>query len=272
MDATWSVRIPDEMKEKISGMISDLGLNSKDFLSQVIQGYELKMAKGIQPLMEADINELASITGRINNIYINLCERISNHQKQTDEENSLKLSEKTNEMAIFNFQIKEKDDIILQYYEEKKCLKKEYQDIFAQCTQLNEICNANKALVMEYKDKNNMLSVQVAEYKEYKSMVDEIKNDLYIQKELRQAAEMKLVEAENKVAVSKSKLDEEHTEFNGNLLKEQELSQILKEKEILQVRIEYQKKLELSQETYSIKTRELLSVIEEMQKSSNKIA
>ena len=59
MDTTWSVRIPEEMREKISTMITDSGLNSKEFLTQAIQAYELKAARKLQPIMETDIDELA---------------------------------------------------------------------------------------------------------------------------------------------------------------------------------------------------------------------
>lgn len=58
MDATWSVRMPEEMKEKISVMINESGLNAKDFISQIIQAYELKAARKLQPVMDADIEEL----------------------------------------------------------------------------------------------------------------------------------------------------------------------------------------------------------------------
>ena len=272
MDSTWSVRISDEMKEKISAMLSESGLNAKDLLTQIIQGYELKMSKSMQPLMEPDITELTSLTGRINNIYINLCERISNHQKQKDDENNLKLSEKVDMLTIFNIRIKEQYEKLFQMDEEIKSLKKENLDIFNQCTQSNEISVANKALATEYKDKNNLISIQLAEYKEFKSIVDDIKNDLFIQKELRQTAELRLVETENKVTVLNNQLAEEDVKFKINLQKELDLYQIIKEKEILQIRIDYQEKLEISQETYSNKTRELLSVIEEMQKSSKKVS
>jgi len=64
MDATWSVRMPEEMKEKISAMITESGLNAKDFISQIIQTYELKAARKLQPVMDADIEELSLLTSR----------------------------------------------------------------------------------------------------------------------------------------------------------------------------------------------------------------
>ena len=81
MDSTWSVRIPDELKEKITNIVTESGLNTKEFLANIIQSYELKMVGTEKPLFESDIDELRSITGRMNNIYVNILEKMGNFQR-----------------------------------------------------------------------------------------------------------------------------------------------------------------------------------------------
>jgi predicted DNA-binding protein len=58
MDATWSVRITEELNERLSSLISDSGLNSKDFINQLIQSYELKDAARLQLLSSIYVEEL----------------------------------------------------------------------------------------------------------------------------------------------------------------------------------------------------------------------
>jgi hypothetical protein len=52
--------------------------------------------------MESDINELSQITGRINNIFINLCEKFTTFQRQKEEEFNFKISEKDSILALLS--------------------------------------------------------------------------------------------------------------------------------------------------------------------------
>ena len=263
MDSTWSVRIPDEMKEKISGMISESGLNSKDFLAQIIQIYELKQVKDLQPLIESDIDELAAITGRINNIFINIGNRITSYLRQKDDENHLKLTEKSEMLELLNKNIKEQDEKLLKYQEKVNALENENEEVNFKFAQLNEICEANKALLAEYKDKSDTLLELLNENKEYKATIENLKSELSL-------LEIKSQEYETIISNLKNQLQTSEHEFKIALQKEQELFQLNKDKEILQLKTDYQQKVELAHQIYSDKTKELLMLIEEMQKPAKK--
>jgi hypothetical protein len=270
MDSTWSVRIPDEMKEKISGMISESGLNSKDFLAQIIQIYELKQVKDLQPLMESDIDELSAITGRINNIFINIGNRITSYLRQKDDENHLKLTEKSEMLELFHKKIKEQGENLLEYQNRVNVLEKENEEVSIRFAQLNEICEANKALLAEYKDKSDTLLELLNENKEYKGIIENLKSELSAKKELQQLLKIKSQEYEASISNLKNQLQASEQEFKIALQKEQELFQLNKDKEILQLKTEYQQKMELAHQSYSDKTKELLLLIEEMQKPAKK--
>lgn len=267
MDATWSVRMPEDMKEKISNMITESGLNSKDFLTQAIQMYELKTARKLQPLMESDIDELTQITGRVHNIFINLCERITSFQKQRDEEFKLKLKEKEETVTVFSDRIKMYEERVSEYEKEAEIHKKQIGEALEQHANLIDACDANKALAAEYKEKNETLTGVLGEYKGYKNMIDTAKKELEKEKISRQATELKLSESINEVKQLKAELIQIKKDFQIELEQKLEMSQIQKEKEILSVKKEAQQNLETAQKEYTGKIKELLEIIEEQQKS-----
>lgn len=263
MDATWSVRIPEDMKERISNMITESGLNSKEFLTQVIQAYELKAAKELQPLMESDIDELTQIIARIHNIFINLCERITNFQKQKDEEFELKFNEKDEMVSVFNSRIKMYEEKIVKHEQEAEQFKEQYKNICEQYANLDEVNAANKALVLEYREKNETLTGLLVEYKEYKSMIDSIRKQLEEEKEARQSAELKLLENDKEKSCLNNQLTESKKVYQAELAYKLGLQEIQKEKEILEIKKICQGTLESTQKAYTTKVQELLGMIEE---------
>lgn len=267
MDTTWSVRIPEEMREKISTMITDSGLNSKEFLTQAIQVYELKAARKLQPIMETDIDELTQITGRIHNIFINLCERITNFQRQKSEEFGLKLKEKDDMIAVFNDRIKNQEKTLMDQEEEAGRLKKQFNEMHDQCINLNDVCEANKALISEYREKNETLTDLLGEYKEYKSMVDSIKKELEKERDSRQSAELIISESNSKIAKLNAQLIESKKAFQTELTHKLDLCEIQKEKAILEIKKECQQNLETAQKEYTEKVKELLEMIEAQKKA-----
>jgi len=270
MDGTWSVRMPEDMKEKISTIITESGLNAKDFLAQIIQAYELKTSRKPQPVMESDIEELTQLTGRINNIFINLCERVTNLQKQQDEEFNSKLSEKDDMFAVFNNRIKIQEEKLLKYEEEAEGLRKQYEDLGSQYANLNEVYETQKALVLEYREKNDTLTGLLSEYKDYKNIINNLKKELDDEKMLRQSVEFKLDEKDKEITYLKTQIDEMKKSFQDELEHKLDLSHIQKEKEILEIRKECQQNLISVQNECAGKIKELLSLIDGLQRARSK--
>lgn len=266
MDTTWSVRIPEELKEKLSLLISESGQNSKDFINQLVQLYSLKETARNHPIINMDIEELTQLTGRINSIFINIFERINSFQRKKEEEFNIQLIEKNDMLAIFSGKVKEQEDRIVEFEDETIEVKKQYEEIRMQYDRLLEVCEVNKALVLEYKEKNDTLSGLLVEYKEYRTALLDAKAAAEEEKDLRLAVEAKLLNTEIEVNTLKKSLDEEKLAFGIKLQRETERLEIQNDRLILEMNKEYQQKMQSEQETYALKVRELLCSIEDMQR------
>lgn len=267
MDTTWSVRVPEEMKEKISAMIADSGLIPKDFMGQIMQLYELNMIKQIQPFMAVDVEELSQLTGRIQHIFVNLCERVTTFQQQRDEEFGVKLSEKESMLSIFNERIQTLEVQLPQYEEKTGLLKKQYDELCQQHSQAEEICQTHKALVLEYREKNDTLTGLLGEYKELKQLSEDLKRSLEEEKKQCLTIQNKLVEKEKETGHLKDLLEDQKAAAQSELERRLELADIAKQKEMLALQKDQQKKLEDIQQQYTEKVRELFEVIGELQKT-----
>lgn len=266
MDTTWSVRMPDEMKDKMSAIIIDSGLNAKEFISQIIQAYELKAAKKLQPVMDADIEELSLLTGRVHNLFINLCERVTSFQQQKEDEFGIKLSEKDGMLAVFNDRFRHQEQKLIQYEDEMAALKKQYEDICQQHVQTAEMCEAHKALVLEYREKNDTLTGLLGEYQEFKHQTEVLKQAVEEERTLRRDIESKLREKENESRQMQNLVEETEKSAGAQLHQRLESLNIEKEKEILILQKDHQRKLETVQQQYADKIKELLDMIEGLQK------
>ena len=266
MDTTWSVRMPDEMKDKMSAIISESGLNAKEFISQIIQAYELKAARKLQPVMDADIEELSLLTGRVHNLFINLCERITSFQQQKEEEFGVKLSEKDGMLAVFNDRIQIQEQKLIQNDEDMAALKKRYEDISQQHAQIVEMCDTHKALVLEYREKNDTLTGFLREHQEFKHRIETLKQAAEEEKLLRQDNELKLHEKDKENGQLKTLVGDTEKAAEVQLQNKLASLNIEKEKEILSLQKEHQKKLETMQQQYADKIKELLDMIEGLQK------
>ena len=102
MAETWAVKIEEEEKERLSQLIEQSGLTSKDFLGTMMTAYELSKAKDNMPLLTQDIDELQRITTRINSIFVNVGERIQNLLDSKDSEYVKQLQEKQTTISIMN--------------------------------------------------------------------------------------------------------------------------------------------------------------------------
>lgn len=265
MDSTWSVRISDDLKEKITNIVTESGLNTKDFLANIIQSYELKIAGTEQTLFEPDIDELRSITGRMNNIYVNILERMGNFQRAKELEFEEKMTKKHEMLMVFNAKIKDLEEHASASQSQSDQLKQSNEELKEHNTRLIEMTETGKALISEYREKNETLTDLLGEYKGYKTTVDALKAAIDKEKEKQSELNITLADALNTIASQKLKLGELQDLHAQEQVRNRELLSIEKEKELLKVRNELQQKMELAQEDYVNKVKELLRIIQDMQ-------
>jgi chromosome segregation ATPase len=177
MQTTWSAKIEETQKEKLQQLIEQSGLNVKDFLGDMILNYELNNAKVHVKDVAQDITELQQLTTRINNIFINVAERIESIKANAEidkatsilnKENIINtLTEKLNALKQELVEVKTEKDIALTQFKEIEAKFNDSKDAYdKELAQLHENNINNQALINEYKDKIENLSVAVNNYKE----------------------------------------------------------------------------------------------------------
>ena len=127
----FSVKVSEELKDKIKVLIDESGMQGKDFMDEIIRLYEINAAKDIMPSAMGDIEELQAVTKRIYDIFVGLVERSGNLMK--DREGTLKAEvEKKNRSITL---IQEKLDSVT---EELEAFRKENEDINGKYMELKE--------------------------------------------------------------------------------------------------------------------------------------
>jgi myosin heavy subunit len=291
-DSTYSVRIDDQLKDKISDLIKESGLNSKDFMATMVQNYEINKTKEVIPLLNQDLTELQTLTSRINNIYISIGERINTMSKAKDEEYKSILDKKTSLMdtlqdkissleelnTMFNTDVQHLQDANINLELENSKLKKQLQE---DTDRLNQVNESNKALIEEYKDKIDTLSGIVEEYKGYKVEIEQVKKDLQEtskQKDLLENQNIKLNDSIQRLNTDLQLKEQSHgkeiksmnAKHEEGIKSLQEKMELKKEKTILDLQKKHQEELQTLNEEYNAKVKALLNELEVSNKAMKK--
>lgn len=186
---TFGVKVTEETKAQLQKALGESGLQGKDFMETLLNTYKMNETKKAIPTVTADLEELQTLTRRINDIYLNMScriECITSDQKRTFEDEQQALQEK----------LQQYETKIQELKENTKELKEKYQtklnDINGEFTELTTVNQVNqqrikelegsiedlKALNMEYKGKNGTLQGIIEEYKEYKVDIENYKRAL----------------------------------------------------------------------------------------------
>lgn len=279
-DTTYSVRIEDKTKEKITKLIESSDFSSKDFMAEMVQIYELNKAKNAIPVLEQDITELQNLTKRINSIYINMGERLLINEKSKEEELNLALSkkesiittlqEKISELEISKSTLSEDLDLYKEKFEDVKESNKILEDKnIEDVKKFEEISQSNKALIEEYKNKIETLTGIVEEYKNFKTENVELDKQNSI-----------LAKENNDLKMTNSKLENDVNNLNEDLklkdinndknldLLESKLK-LENENLILENNKLHQIKIEELHEKYNDKVFALLNQIESIRKDND---
>ena len=162
---TWGLKLDSELKEKVQNIIKNDFESSKDFLEQLVNLYNLNKLKQEGGVLSSEIDELESITKRINNIFINANEKVQSLLTDKDI--------KANEQVSLKQDIIERLQNTIKELEEDKERISGINDILVESNtdyqnKTEQLIKANttlEELVTEYKDKNNTLTGTLDEYK-----------------------------------------------------------------------------------------------------------
>lgn len=181
---TWAAKVPMELKNKISEIIKDENLNSKDFLYNLIDLYQIDKLKKNSG-MEKDLEDLQLSLNRVLNIFKSCLERNNSIEGSIEDKYINVVKDKDKEITSLSEQLekvkKEKEDILAKNEETKRerdDLKASIKSVQKEVEEKNEYLAALK----EKADYYSRISVQNEEYKneleKLKSALDEVKSEL----------------------------------------------------------------------------------------------
>ena len=104
-DTTYAVKVNEDVRERLQKLVEDSGQSSKDFFADMVSQFELMNARKQVPVLAADIDELVKLTTRINNIFINVGERVLSMQESQQLEFKNEVKEKENLIGLLQKQI-----------------------------------------------------------------------------------------------------------------------------------------------------------------------
>lgn len=287
-NAPFSVRMEQEDKQKLLQLIQESGKSNKDFMSVLLNAYELNKTKVEIPDIAKDIEGLEALTKQINEYYVNMGKRIENIRKSKD-------IEFTKELEVYKNRIetlKAENDKLNGDYEglqqSYNNINTNYKEYKKQLEQLQQSLKDKNLLVEEYKEKNGTITGLLNEYKQYKTEVEEYK-------ELLADSQTKNIELNNSIKEKDSTIEKLNNEVAAvNQAKEttvqelnskhdevietiKEKAEIQKDKVILELKQEHQKVLEdlnikhsKKIEAYQNKYKELLEQMEQTKKVTHK--
>ena len=179
---TWAAKIPVELKEKITTIIKEEDVSSKEFLNNVVNLYQLEKLKSGSG-MEKDIEEFQINLERIFEIFKTIVDRNNNLGKSIEEKFNRTVDEKDQEISKLyeeNLKLKEKIDKLK---EEQKEGEQTLKDMKIKEDELLKKVNTAEDLVSSFKR-------EIAHLEEAKvKLDDEIKKNSLLEesnKELRE--------------------------------------------------------------------------------------
>lgn len=171
----FAVRLEPEDKEKLIELIQDSGKNNKEFMTSLINLYEVSKVKSKNINLVGDIEQLEQQTSKINQIFISIIDKLEGQKSAITED-----SEK--ELALYKEKVSSLTLDINNLKAENAKLNNMLTDVNnvnittnKQLEQLESTIQDKTALVEEYKAKNDMLVGLLEEYKKYKEEIEEYK-------------------------------------------------------------------------------------------------
>ncbi|MDA3729908.1 hypothetical protein PBV87_00075 [Niameybacter massiliensis] len=285
---TWGLKLDLDLKEKVQEIVKNDFDSSKEFLEQLVNMYELHQLKQGENVLTSEIEELESLTRRINNVFINANAKINTMLADKDDNAARQVELKGKLIERLQGDIATLEEEREQISSINDSLTLANTDYINQVNQLTKSTQTLEDLVTEYKEKNDTLTGLLAEYKadreQNKSLQEENRE---LQKKLQELNAVATEQAKQ-ILESGERLREQSTKHENSLqelLTKQadELDTTRRKAEIdanlsvLALQQEHQAKVQALQdkhnadiEQYQSKYRELLEQLEQQKKTTAK--
>ncbi|GEM_PF-1651172 len=175
-DTTYSVKIDEELKERITNAIKNSGVTGKEFFAKLIESYEAQNAGHEDHVKE--FSELEGHLSRIRSLYAGLIEdskleleSISSEYKKESEEKEKTIESLTEKHKTLSDELSKVKLSIEEAKNENNILKKNLKD-------LSEKDETNLELIKEYKEKIKKVEMEIESYKEIKVENESLKKQI----------------------------------------------------------------------------------------------
>ncbi len=270
-DTTYSVKLDEKLKEKITTFVRESGGTAKEFFAKLIEMYEMESNAENGSNHVREFKELENHLSRIRTIYSNLVEEFQSEVEALRDEARKSLREKEKleeELKNENKNLKAK---ISELSTENKKMRNEITRLNDEIKRLRSIDENKNALISEYKEKIESLKSSLSKFEGMVQENEKVKKALNDMKAYVQSLESEKKELKAKVdslRSSISTLRKAHATEIENMKAKSEFereSAMAKEKQICQEKVaslmdEYMKK----NEEFSKTLRSLYSEIDDL--------
>ncbi len=243
-DATYSVKLDEELKRKITSFVKESGVTGKEFFAKLIERYEMESREEKSENYTREMKELEGHLLRIRALYENLSEEFKieleasrDESRKTLEEKGKIESELREEMKSLNERMKSLDDQVKKTKRENDELKKQLE----RATSTNK---TNTDLISEYKEKISTLGSSISKLEAFGKENEKLKKGLEDTKKYIESLEKKRADLKAKIESlqsSLSNLRKSHGEELESLKARMDFekqSAIAREKQVCQTKIE----------------------------------
>ena len=290
--STYAVKLDGEVKQELQALLEGYkegtGATSGEFIKTLIEVYKTNKIVAKVSSTDADIKELNTLTSRIYSIYSNLIERNSNNNNALQLEFSEQLGQKDNEINNLKAKLQDmeqKQQELKQTFNTICDDKKDLESKNIQLQKLNDSLELNNSKLIEdtkglheLKDVNNKLSNEIETTKEL--LADSQSKNIELGNSIKEKNSM-IENLNNEVVVVKqvkeTTVQELNIKHNEVIETIKEKAEIQKDKDILELKTQYQQELQEEKDKYNNKINEyqnkyekLFDEFKELQKTTTK--
>lgn len=241
-DVTFGVKVPEEMKNELAEIMKSTQLTGKEFMNLLLSTYKLEQKKQAEDLLVQDIDELQRLLQRIQNMYLNIGERVGLIVEERVGEVEAVIAQKEEEkeeLVKHQVSLEEQIESLLEEKEEEKskyeALEKAYKALEEllgeqklQIKQHHTLCDKYEEQIASLKEENSKwerLEVEIEERNEENERLkvrnDEVSSELWFaQREVEKLKESLKQEEEKKAKDSVTLKEKYDLELQNSLLEQ----------------------------------------------------
>lgn len=257
-DVTYSVKLDEELKKKLINFVKDSGMTGKEFFAKLLDVYESETAEETGKTYTREMKELEGHLSRIRALYENLLEEFKIELEASRDEGRKALEEKTRIEEGLRNEIKTLGAELKNLKDETKKLKEQKADLQKQLAQVLNSNEANKTLVVEYREKIENLKSSLSNLKEIKEENEKLKKGLEDLKKYVTSLEKEKTNLEMK---------NETLQTNLSILRQRHVEEI----KSMEAKVEFEKQTAIANERQECQKR-VENLMDEFNKKNNEFS